>query len=79
MALTPEDIRSETWKRLAEHCRQRIQRLRELNDSGDLETTTRRRGQIAELKSLLALDPNGPEAQRSGRARLPGAHDDDTP
>ena len=54
--LTREDLRSKTWERLTEDLRARLDALRIENDSfGDHDTTTKRRGRIAELKEWLAL------------------------
>lgn len=57
---TPEDFKSPTWVRLRELMNARLQEHREQNDFGDPESTARRRGQIAELKELLALEPKAP-------------------
>ena len=54
--LTREDLRSLTWERLVEDIKARVTELRVENDSSsDHDTTTKRRGRIAELKGLLAL------------------------
>lgn len=52
-----EDFRSSTWKRLTQTLNERIQELRELNDSTSFgpEKTAQIRGGIAELKKILAL------------------------
>lgn len=61
--LTREDLRSKTWERLTEDLRERLNALRIENDSAsDHDTTTKRRGRIAELKGLLDL---AEQAQRS--------------
>lgn len=61
--LTREDLRSKTWERLTDDLRARIDVLRIENDSAsDHDTTTKRRGRIAELKGLLDL---AEQAQRS--------------
>lgn len=61
--LTREDLRSPTWERLTEDLRARLNALRIENDSAsDHDTTTKRRGRIAELKGLLDL---AEQAQRS--------------
>lgn len=54
--LTREDLRSKTWERFTEDLRARIDALRAENDSfSDHDTTTKRRGRLAELKEWLAL------------------------
>lgn len=64
--LTREDLRSKTWERLTEDLRERLTALRIQNDSAsDHNTTTKRRGRIAELKELLEL---AEQAQRSDRS-----------
>jgi hypothetical protein len=61
--LTREDLRSKTWERMADEMRSRIDALRAENDSfSDHDTTTKRRGRIAELKEWLDL---AQQAQRS--------------
>jgi hypothetical protein len=54
--LTRSDFDTRTWARLRLLLAARLQLLREENDSGDDETTARRRGRIAEIKELLALE-----------------------
>jgi hypothetical protein len=55
--LKPEDFRSSTWKRLTQTLNDRLQELRELNDSPSYgpEKTAQIRGGISELKKILAL------------------------
>lgn len=55
--MKPEDFRSATWRRLTQTLTDRIQELRELNDSPSFgaEKTAAIRGGIAELKKILAL------------------------
>lgn len=55
--LKPEDFRSTTWKRLTQTLEQRLQELRELNDSPSFgtEKTALFRGGISELKRILSL------------------------
>lgn len=55
--LKPEDFRSNTWRRLTQTLNDRLQELRELNDSPSFsaEKTAQIRGGIAELKRILAL------------------------
>ena len=61
--LTPEDLRTRTWERFVEEMHARIATLREENDSfSDHDTTTKRRGRLAEVKEWLAL---AEQAQRS--------------
>ena len=52
-----QDFRTPTWKRLTQTLNDRIQELRELNDSPSFgpEKTAQLRGGIAELKKILAL------------------------
>jgi hypothetical protein len=61
--LTREDLRSLTWDRLIQDMQARRDALRVENDSfSDHDTTTKRRGRIAELKEWLDL---AEQAQRS--------------
>lgn len=61
--LTREDMRTRTWERFVEELRSRIATLRIENDSfSDHDTTTKRRGRLAEAKEWLAL---AEQAQRS--------------
>lgn len=55
--LKPEDFRSQAWKRLTQTLNERLQELRELNDSPsfDESKTAGIRGGIAELKRILSL------------------------
>jgi endonuclease IV len=55
--MRPEDFRSATWKRLSQLLEQRLEELRQLNDSPtyDAIKTAQIRGQIGELKRILAL------------------------
>ena len=56
-ALTQADRMSPVWRTLHKHLSERLQMLRETNDSEHtLERTARLRGQIAELKSIIALN-----------------------
>lgn len=52
-----EDFRTPTWKRFSKLVEERIDELRELNDSMSFgpEKTAAIRGGIAELKKILAL------------------------
>ena len=60
--LTREDLNSKTWERFTEELNARIQALRVENDSfSDHDTTTKRRGRLAEAKEWLDL---APQAQR---------------
>lgn len=54
--IEPRDFDTQTWQRVRAHLTARLQQLREENDSGDAEITAKRRGRIAEIKELLALD-----------------------
>ena len=54
--IEPRDFETQTWQRLRALLTARLQQLREENDSGDAEITAKRRGRIAELKELLALE-----------------------
>lgn len=60
--IEPRDFDTQTWQRLRALLTARLQQLREENDSGDAEITAKRRGRIAELKELLALEK--PQARR---------------
>jgi hypothetical protein len=55
--LSFEDRESPLWRRLAAHMRAELADLRERNDAPQLDPTKTAaiRGQIAQLKSLLAL------------------------
>lgn len=55
--LKKEDFRTQTWKRLTQTLEERIQELRELNDSPSFgtEKTALIRGGISELKRILSL------------------------
>ena len=52
-----EDFRSATWRRLTQTLQERVQELRELNDSPSFspEKTAQIRGGIYELKRILSL------------------------
>ena len=55
--LEPEDFDSRLWQRMRAHLETRLAVLRQENDgSSDELTTAKRRGRIAEIKELLALD-----------------------
>ena len=58
--MRPEDFRSSTWKRLSQLVEERIDELRELNDSPSFgaDKTALIRGGISELKRILALADN---------------------
>jgi hypothetical protein len=77
--LTREDLRSRTWENLVADMKARVQALRVENDSSsDHDTTTKRRGRIAELKEWLDL---AQQAQRSDAsstdlAAFPSYHQD---
>jgi hypothetical protein len=55
--MTPEDLRSPVWRRLTQELQERLQFLRELNDAfgNSIEKTALTRGQISEVKRLIAL------------------------
>lgn len=60
-ALTYADKNSGLWAGLAEHIKDRIERLqRELEGPLAAEETANRRGRIAELRALLALEKDPP-------------------
>lgn len=64
--LTREDLRSSTWARFEQDLQARIDALRVENDSfSDHETTTKRRGRIAELKEWLALASQARQSEGS--------------
>ena len=58
--MRPEDFRTATWKRFSQLVEERIDELRELNDSPSFgpEKTASIRGGINELKRILALADN---------------------
>lgn len=62
--LITNDFRTPTWSRLTKHYEARLLELRELNDSRDnSETKTALiRGQISEVKRLLALSTDSARA-----------------
>jgi hypothetical protein len=55
--LKAEDFRSQTWKRLTQTLEERLEELRELNDSPSFgpEKTALIRGGISEVKRILSL------------------------
>lgn len=55
--MRPEDFRTDTWKRLTQTLRIRLQELRESNDvpSLDADRTALIRGQIKAIKEILDL------------------------
>lgn len=54
--LTAHERRSELWSRLEAHMRERLDQLRQKNDSHQPENTTAdTRGRIGQIKELLAL------------------------
>lgn len=55
--LRAEDLRSDTWRRLTQHLQDRLQELRESNDSPscDADKTALIRGQIKAVKEILDL------------------------
>ena len=64
--ITPEDLRSRTWEHVVEEMTARLQRMREENDSfSDHDTTTKRRGRLAELKEWLDLAKQAQHSDRS--------------
>lgn len=59
--LTYADKQSGLWVGLTEHMKERIRRLQqELESSLGPEETANRRGRIAELRALLALEKDPP-------------------
>jgi hypothetical protein len=59
--LNAADKRSPLWMALSDHLRDRLAQLRQMNDhSQPVEKTERLRGQIYELKALLALENDRP-------------------
>lgn len=57
--MTADDFRSPTWRRFTQELQERLQVLRELNDSSanTEDKTALIRGQISEVKRLLSLAP----------------------
>ena len=57
MYMKTEDFRGNTWKRLTQTLEERLEELRQLNDSPSLgvEQTALVRGGIKELKRILGL------------------------
>lgn len=57
--MTLDDFRSPQWRRFTQTLQERLQELREFNDaSANNETKTALiRGQISEVKRILALSP----------------------
>ncbi len=65
--MTPQDFQTGTWKRLTKHLEQRLQALRESNDSTMSESNTAViRGKIAMVKELLALSPDDSANEDAG-------------
>lgn len=61
--MTLDDIRSPIWRRFTKELQERLQELRELNDTPFAqEKTTLVRGQINEVKRLLALSSESARA-----------------
>ena len=58
------DRQSPTWRKLRDHFEQRLQELREKNDNdlGEL-ATAKLRGQLAEIRYLLALGDQDPATE----------------
>lgn len=72
-----EDFKSSTWRRLAQVLDERIQYLRELNDtpSFDEKKTAGIRGGIAELKRILALAEEASASPAVDPSELSGVGD----
>jgi hypothetical protein len=67
--LNQNDFNSATWQKLRLHLEARLITLRARNDASmNAEDTARLRGQIAELKTLLALED--PAIQTIGASPL---------
>lgn len=65
--LLHEDYFTPTWKRLQEALQERLSDLRETNDSVHTELKTASiRGQIAEVKQMLALGPHPTASEEAG-------------
>ncbi len=62
--MTTNDFRTPTWSRFTKLLQERLQELRELNDQigHDPIKTSLTRGQISEVKRLLALSPESARA-----------------
>lgn len=57
--MTPQDFRTDTWRRFTKHLAARLEELREANDTPASElATAAMRGKIAMVKELLALSPD---------------------
>lgn len=67
MELTQRDRDSDTWEKLHAYLTERLDELRRKNDNdmGEIETA-RLRGQIREVKGLLALGNEKPEFNSPG-------------
>ncbi len=74
--MTLDDFRSPQWRRFTQTLLERLQELREFNDaSANNETKTALiRGQISEVKRILALSP-----ESAGDDGIPSNGDADTP
>jgi len=71
-----EDFRSETWKRLEQELNDRLIELREINDMDrDEIKTAATRGQIAEVKRMLALRKERSAGTAAGPSESWRAHD----
>ena len=56
MHLNRDDFRSATWRNLTKDLKERLDELRGINDTDrDERATAKLRGQISELKRILAL------------------------
>ena len=75
--MTPDDLRSPQWRRFTQTLQTRLQELREFNDASantELKTSLIR-GQISEVKRILALSPESARDEgipRNGDAATPG-------
>lgn len=57
LELSPDDLYSTTWLKISAHYTARLARLRKKNDQQlTPEQTAKLRGEIAEVRNLLALD-----------------------
>jgi hypothetical protein len=73
--LKREDFHTQTWRRLSQHVEERIDELRQLNDSMSLsvEKTSAIRGGISELLKILALADEASASPAVSPSELAGA------
>lgn len=67
LTLSEHELKSDLWRRIEDHLKDRLQRLREQNDvDADEKSTATQRGRIAEIKQMLRA------AEPQARVKKPG-------